>query len=516
MNIQQEQTAQDKIIAKFEKNFTKNLTEMIDEQAKLDTLESNFEHNITKVAKAKPPGESPESFWGRVGKTALRSAIGTVGAFGDALDPIGSGAKRYYGVPNDFTKAQEALKPGDTGSGWKNVAADILGTTPEFIFGGGIAKQLLKKGAQKGSEVVVKSAMKRIAEETMRRGGEGAVLSMVLDIAENEKIDIKQAAEFAVADIVLTPIGRKILKEAKNVNQLRKMTTKFDNILPQPQKFTRQKDKVAPFKFPKEVKPQQATDRITSPKWEGSSPPLKIEDDIVKGNLPQLISAANESMALVRKELDLGRLASKETHDMQKSLIKAIDEKVPENARLIAGQIIQGTKAQLEVYEQHGLVLAVARRKNEFNEISKRLAKEKDPTMLKEMNGALTVIEAEVDEITLALRESSRQWGLLGRAKQMGITPEYDMLSVVGRHQGASGKEIKKGSELWNKFQKLTEQVAEGNKTIEKLQRKMAESTAGRELKSHTNKYKKMSVKEKDVELGTLITKATELLKVGC
>ena len=177
---------------------------------------------------------------------------------------------------------------------------------------------------------------------------------------------------------------------------------------------------------------------------------------------------------------------------------------------------VNANPRQLDQIETAGLNLKRTRLKKEHKTLQEKLIKTNDDATIKSLAAEKEIIEAEFEVLDKALKEGGREQARAFGARQAGLDENLDFLSVTARAKANKGAKLTPKEQ--NNFEVLTKRLDETTIKLDKLQKQVNDGLAGRHIKDTvaSKKYKTMSLKQKDIELNSLVEQANKLLKEGC
>lgn len=228
----------------------------------------------------------------------------------------------------------------------------------------------------------------------------------------------------------------------------------------------------------------------------------------------QSMSARQADLQSDREALGLDGVASPERKGWQKSLDDANKQNIPDNALRIATEI-NDTPRPLNDTETAGLVIKGARLKNEHKSTMDKLGKTEDVAETSSLSAQLVRIEAEFENLSMALYKSGTEKGRALAAQKLTINKDFDLLSLINRAKARKGRPLT--VKETRKVEQLSKDLELISKKNELLQKKVDELIAKKALKTGSvNRYSGVPRAEIDLELDSLVARTRQLLDEGC
>jgi len=255
--------------------------------------------------------------------------------------------------------------------------------------------------------------------------------------------------------------------------------------------------------------------------------PTKIKDanlvdevDNVVGQLmtnradPSKTSLRQEDVQEGRKILGLDGVASATRKSQLKDLQIAKDQGYVDNAEDNANRALGGGE-QLNRLEAAGALVRMVQLLSQYKAKKALLAKATENLSIATLNTEMERIVNRYDSLSTAVHRSGSEAGRRLAMQKLTIDENYDYVSVVTRYKARKGKKPTHKQDA--NLKKLTDELAEKDRTIERLRVEVAEAMAKDFLrKGKVARYSSMNRAEVLSEQESIISAITELLDEGC
>ena len=288
---------------------------------------------------------------------------------------------------------------------------------------------------------------------------------------------------------------------------IRKVAEAYDIDTDWKNKRVKNKDIVAKLDGMLRVTPSfQMRVKASGSKQTRPAPPPKVRVDRT--------SARQEHTDADREPMGLDVLPSPSRVEWQQNLDEAKEQRVPEKALRIAGEI-QAAPRALSATETAGLVIRAVELKAEHRGLVNEMRDLDDKADLRAKAEEIRRVQEEFDLITDGLRKSGTEKGRALAAQKLTINQDFDLITVTNRAKAARGKALSVGID--KRFAMLTEALEDAVARVGTLKKDIASRDAVRAIETAgARKYSRMSTREKDADLESTASRLRELMSAQC
>jgi len=214
-----------------------------------------------------------------------------------------------------------------------------------------------------------------------------------------------------------------------------------------------------------------------------------------------------------RGELGLEKVPSPSRLTFAESVVKAREQKIPDNALRIA-DMINTTPRALSMVETAGMTEKLAMLRGEHEALLAELRGNEDDASVAALSAVADRIEQEFDSVYKAVLASGTEKGRALVSQKLALNQNYDLVSVKTRAKAAKGKVLTEAES--NAFQELTNKYSEAVAKADALQARIDNMAAQRAIKSGSKRYAAMSKTAIELERTSLVKDVRALLEAGC
>jgi len=225
-------------------------------------------------------------------------------------------------------------------------------------------------------------------------------------------------------------------------------------------------------------------------------------------------SARQEHTNADRESMGLNVLPSPSRVGWQQNLDDAKEQRIPERALRIAGEI-QAAPRPLSATETAGLVIRAVELKREHRGLVYEMRDLDNKADLRAKAEEIRRVQEEFDLLTDALKKSGTEKGRALAAQKLTLDQDFDLITVTNRAKASRGKAL--SDKLEKRFAMLTEALEDAVARVDVLEKDVSSRNAVRAIEvAGMRKYSRMSTREKDADLESTASRLRELMAAQC